>query len=257
MSSEDFDSEERIHSMLLSINNILHTAVLILSFSIWRERLMSSDRRRRQLQSVKSALNFECKSFRRIWVVFSHARSKNDDGVLVIMPSAKLYDLCLRRLFLSTAHKEILLQRTTFLQLPVGCLRDLLIYLSPDELERLDTIYHQRQIPTNDLWQRHFELVWSLSRDDKDAFDSIVDVPYKRLYFEYLFHDTQILQLVIYTHVQQRNLCKSVCDLSFLEHMQCNLSRDSIIYSSKRRLADDQAHLLVHWNQQWNIYVKR
>ena len=173
------------------------------------------------------------------------------------MPSGKLYDLCLRTFFRSAADKEILLRRSTFLQLPSDCLRDLLIYLSPDELERLDTIYHRRQISTNDLWRRHFELVWSLSRDDKDAYDSIVDVPYKRLYFEYLFHDTQILQLVIYTHLQQRNLAKSVCDLSFLEHVQYNLSRDSIIYCSKRRLTDDQEHLLVRWNQQWNIYVKR
>ena len=123
--------------MLHSINSILYTAVLILSFSIWRKRLMCCGLSRRQLQSVKSALNFECKSFRRIWVVFSHTWSKNDEGVLVIMPSAKLYDLCLRSLFRSTAHKQILLQRTTFLQLPVDCIRDLLIYLSPDELERL------------------------------------------------------------------------------------------------------------------------
>lgn len=168
------------------------------------------------------------------------------------MSVLKLYRICLEDLTkLSVFHPN------NFNQLPHSCLRDILPYLPPSELERLDFLYDRQSISINDLWRRHFELIWSLSRDDKDAYDSISDIPYKRLYFEYLFHDTQILQLGIYTHISQINRSKSILHLSFIEHVKYNLTRDSIIYCSKRRLVDENGNLLVHWNHQWNKYIKR
>ena len=79
---------------------------------------------------------------------------------------SKLYDLCLTGVLKNSF--------LNFNQLPNSCLRDLLPYLSPYELESLDLIYHQRNIPINDLWRRHFELIWSLSRDDKDSYESSI-----------------------------------------------------------------------------------
>ena len=168
------------------------------------------------------------------------------------MPVLRLYQLCLADLM-----KTSFFHPTSFNQLPQSCLRDILPYLTPLELERLDFLYDKRSISINDLWRRHFELIWSLSRDDKDSYDSIFDIPYKRLYFEYLFHDTQILQLGIYTHISPINQSKSILHLSFVEHLKYNLTRDSIIYCSKRRLADENGNLLVYWNHQWNKYIKR
>ncbi|CAF0735110.1 unnamed protein product [Rotaria sordida] len=168
------------------------------------------------------------------------------------MPILTLYEICLRDLF-----KNSYLNPNSLNQLPISCLRDILPYLSPYELERLDFIYYKRHIRTNDVWRRHFELIWSLSRDDKDSYESLLDIPYKRLYFEYLFHDTQILQLGIYTHISQINISKSIINLSFIEQIKYNLTRDSIIYCSKRRLSDDNQNLIVIWNHQWNKYIKR
>jgi hypothetical protein len=45
--------------------------------------------------------------------------------------------------------------------------------------------------------------------------------------------------------------------LSFVEHMKYNLTRDSIIYCSKRRLFDENENLVIHWDHQWNKYIKR
>ncbi|CAF3165913.1 unnamed protein product [Rotaria socialis] len=168
------------------------------------------------------------------------------------MPVVTLYDTCLRNVLKSSC-----LNRNNLKQLPISCLRDILPYLSPYELERFDFIYRIRHIQTNDLWRRHFELIWSISRDDKDSYESIFDIPYKRLYFEYLFHDTQILQLGIYIHISQINISKSIVNLSFIEHIKYNLTRDSIIYCSKRRLSDDNQSLAIIWNHQWNKYIKR
>ncbi|CAF2854659.1 unnamed protein product [Rotaria sp. Silwood2] len=168
------------------------------------------------------------------------------------MPILTLYEICLRDLL-----KNSSLNPTSLIQLPISCLRDILPYLSPYELERLEIIYHKRHIRTNDVWRRHFELIWSLSRDDKDSYESLLDIPYKRLYFEYLFHDTQILQLGIYTHISQINISKSIINLSFIEQIKYNLTRDSIIYCSKRRLLDDNQNLIIIWNYQWNKYIKR
>ncbi|CAF1558155.1 unnamed protein product [Rotaria magnacalcarata] len=168
------------------------------------------------------------------------------------MPVVTLYDICLRNVLTSSC-----LNRNNLKQLPISCLRDILPYLSPYELERFDFIYRIRCIQTNDLWRRHFELIWSISRDDKDSYESIFDIPYKRLYFEYLFHDTQILQLGIYTHIPQINLSKSIINLSFIEQIKYNLTRDSIVYCSKRRLSDDNKSLAIIWNHQWNKYIKR
>jgi hypothetical protein len=168
------------------------------------------------------------------------------------MTVLKLYEICLSGLF-----KNSFVNTNRFNELPVSCLRDILPYLTPYELERLDLIYRKRSIPINDLWRRHFELIWSLSRDDKDSYESIFDIPYQRLYFEYLFHDTQILQLGIYTHISQINQSKSILNLSFLEQMKYNLTRDSIIYCSKTRLAAENQNLIILWNHQWNKYIKR
>jgi hypothetical protein len=168
------------------------------------------------------------------------------------MPVGTLYDICLTSFL-----KNSVVNVNSFDELPVSCLRDILPYLSSYELERLDFIYNKKRIRTNDLWRRHFELIWSLSRDDKDSYESFVDIPYKRLYFEYLFHDTQILQLGIYTHISQINQSKSILHLSFIEQIKYNLTRDSIIYCSKRRLTDDNQNLLIIWNHQWNKYIKR
>ena len=114
------------------------------------------------------------------------------------MINIKLYNLCLINI-----SKNSFLNINSFDKIPVSCLRDILPYLSPYELERLDFIYNKKHILTNELWRRHFELIWSLTRDDKDSYESKFDIPYKRLYFEYLFHDTQILQLGIYVHISQ------------------------------------------------------
>lgn len=168
------------------------------------------------------------------------------------MPMKTLYDLCLRGLI-----NNSYLNSYSFNQLPSTCLRDLLPYLSPCELERLDFVYHERNIRTNDLWRRHFELIWSLSRDDKDSYESLFNIPYKRLYFEYLFHDTQILQLGIYAHISQVNISKSIINLSLIEQISYNLTRDTIIYCSKRRLSDENQNLIIVWNHQWNRYIKR
>ncbi|CAF3532680.1 unnamed protein product [Rotaria sp. Silwood1] len=168
------------------------------------------------------------------------------------MPILTLYEICLKDLL-----KNSCLNPNSLNQLPISCLRDILPYLSPCELERLDFIYYERHIRTNDVWRRHFELIWSLSRDDKDSYESLLDIPYKRLYFEYLFHDTQILQLGIYTHISQINISKSIINLSFIEQIKYNLTRDSIIYCSKRRLSDDNQNLIIIWNHQWNKYIKR
>ncbi len=168
------------------------------------------------------------------------------------MPIFTLYQICL-----SGLSKTSFVNLNSFNELPISCLHDILPYLSPYELERLDFIYNKRHIQINDLWRRHFELIWSLTRDDKDSYESILDIPYKRLYFEYLFHDTQILQLGIYAHISQINKSKSILHLSFIEHMKYNLTRDSIIYCSKRRLSDDNLHLIIIWNHQWNKYIKR
>ena len=94
------------------------------------------------------------------------------------MPSLKLYEICLIGLL-----EKNFLKSSNFNQLPSSCLRDILPYLSPCELERLDFIYTKRRIITNELWRRHFELIWSLSRDDKDSYESILDIPYKRPLF--------------------------------------------------------------------------
>ncbi len=161
------------------------------------------------------------------------------------MSVVKLYQICLSKI--SFFHANY------FLDLPLSCLYDILPYLSPLKLERLDK--HCRAI--NNLWRYHFELIWSLSRDDRDSYESISDIPYKRLYFEYLFHDTQILQLGIYTHIAPINQSKSIVNLSFVEHMKYNLTRDSIIYCSKRRLFDENENLVIHWDHQWNKYIKR
>jgi len=163
-----------------------------------------------------------------------------------------LYEICLTGLL-----KSSFLNSLSFNQLPNSCLRHILPYLSPYELEHLDLIYNKRHIPINDLWRRHFELIWSLSRDDKDSYESISTIPYKRLYFEYLFHDTQILQLGIYTHISQINQSKSIINLSFIEQIKYNLTRDSIIYCSKRRLSDENENLNINWNHQWDKYIKR
>ena len=163
-----------------------------------------------------------------------------------------LYEICLRGLL-----KSSFLNSISFNQLPNSCLRDILPYLSPYELEYLDFIYNKRHILIDDLWRRHFELIWTLSRDDKDSYESILHIPYKRLYFEYLFHDTQILQLGIYTHISQINLSKSIINLSLCEHIKYNLTRDSIIYCSKRRLSDENENLNIIWNHQWDKYIKR
>jgi len=168
------------------------------------------------------------------------------------MSVIKLYRICL-----SYLRKTPIENCNSFSQLPRTCLHDILPYLSPVELEHLDLIYQQRCIPVNDLWRRHFELIWSLSRDDKDAYESHFHIPYKRLYFEYLFHDTQILQLGIYAHISQLNLSKSIIHLSFIEHIQYDLTRDSIIYCSKRRITDENQNLIVVWNHRWNQYIKR
>jgi hypothetical protein len=173
------------------------------------------------------------------------------------MPILTLYELCLRGLFKSSTTQNSILNPTNCLELPLSCLCDLLPFLSPYELERLDFVYHTRQIPTNDLWRRHFELIWSLSRDDKDTYECISDIPYKRLYFEYLFHDTQILQLGIYTHISQLNKSKSILNLSFIEQIKYNITRDAIIYCSKRRLANENRNLISIWDHQWNKYIKR
>jgi len=168
------------------------------------------------------------------------------------MPIATLYQICL-----SSLSKTSFVNLNSFNELPISCLCDILPYLSPYELERLDLIYNKRYIPINDLWRHHFELIWSLTRDDKDSYESILDIPYKRLYFEYLFHDTQILQLAIYVHISQINKSKSILHLSFIEHIKYNLTRDSIIYCSKKRLSDDNQNLIIIWNHQWNKYIKR
>ena len=168
------------------------------------------------------------------------------------MSFVRLYEICLINL-----SKTSFVNINNFNRLSVSCLRDLLPYLSSYELERLDLIYHKKRILTNDLWRRHFELVWSLSRDDKDSYESKLDIPYKRLYFEYLFHDTQILQLGIYAHISQINQSKSVLHLSFGEQIKYNLTRNSIIYCSKRRLTDDNQNLIINWNHLWNKYIKR
>lgn len=170
----------------------------------------------------------------------------------LIMPVITLYEICLTGLL-----KNSCLNLSNVDQLPISCLRDILPYLSPYELERLDLIYYQRHIRTNDLWRHHFELIWSLSRDDRDSYESLLDIPYKRLYFEYLFHDTQILQLGIYTHILQIDKSKSIINLSLIEQIRYNLTRDSIVYCSKRRLLDDNQDLVIIWNHQWNKYIKR
>jgi len=161
----------------------------------------------------------------------------------------KLYQICLSKISFFNSNN--------FIELPLSCLYDILPYLSPTELEHLDFLSNKRCISINNLWRHHFELIWSLSRDDKDSYDSMFDIPYKRLYFEYLFHDTQILQLGIYTHISQINQSKSIVNLSLIEHMKYNLTRDSIIYCSKRRLIVENENLIIHWNHQWNKYIKR
>lgn len=163
-----------------------------------------------------------------------------------------LYQICLSNFFENSS-----INLNNFSQLPNSCLQDILPYLSPYELERLDLIYKEKNISLNDLWRRHFELIWSLSRDDKDSYESIFHIPYKRLYFEYLFHDTQILQLGIYTHIIQINQSKSILYLSFIEHMKYNLTRDSIIYCSKKRLINENEYLNIIWNHKWNKYIQR
>ena len=168
------------------------------------------------------------------------------------MTILKLYEICLTNL-----SKNSFLNINSFDQIPVSCLRDILPYLSPYELERLDLIYNKKHILTNDLWRRHFELIWSLTRDDKDSYESRLDIPYKRLYFEHLFHDTQILQLGIYAHISQINKSESILHLSFIQQIKYNLTRDSIVYCSKRRLTDENQNLIIIWNHQWNKYIKR
>lgn len=168
------------------------------------------------------------------------------------MSISTLYQICL-----SNFLEKSFLNLNNFNQLPKTCLKDILPYLSPYELERLDIIYKEKHISLNDLWRRHFELIWSLSRDDKDSYESIFNIPYKRLYFEYLFHDTQILQLGIYTHIREKNQSKSIISVSLIEHIKYNLTRDSIIYCSKRKLLDENENLTIIWNQQWNKYIKR
>ena len=168
------------------------------------------------------------------------------------MPALTLYEICLVNVLETSCLSPI-----SCTQLPISCLRDMLPNLSPYELERLDLVYRQRRIRTNDLWRHHFELIWSLSRDDKDSYESLFDIPYKRLYFEYLFHDTQILQLGIYTYISEINKSKSIINLSFVEQLKYNLTRDSVIYCSKKRLADDQQNLGIIWNRRWNKYIKR
>ena len=168
-----------------------------------------------------------------------------------------LYELCLTSVYRSAATNTSLLHTTNLILLPSSCLCHLLVYFSPNELERLDEIYEQRSISTDDLWRRHFELIWSLSRDDRDAYESIADIPYKRLYFEYLFHDTQILQLGIYTHIQALNQSRSIVDVSYLDCLKYDLTRDSVIYCSKRRLTDEQRNLTLTWNKAWNKYIQR
>jgi hypothetical protein len=169
----------------------------------------------------------------------------------------RLYQLCLKYFSRNSNINDHLLNRDHVIELPLVCLRDLLIILTPKQLEHLDRIYQQRHISTNDIWRRHFELIWSLSRDDRETYASPVDIPYKRLYFEYLFHDTQILQLGIYTYIQTINISKSIIDISYDEQIEFNLNRDSIVYCSKRRLINEQHHLVIDWNHQWNIYVQR
>ncbi|CAF3878775.1 unnamed protein product [Adineta steineri] len=168
------------------------------------------------------------------------------------MSVIKLYEICLIDLL-----KNSFLNLNNFNQLPNSCLRDILPYLSPYKLEYLDHIYYKRGISINDFWRHHFELIWSLSRDDKDSYESLINIPYKRLYFEYLFHDTQILQLGIYTHILQINQSKSILNLTYFEQMKYNLTRDSIIYCSKKRLLDENQNLIIIWNHQWNKYIKR
>ena len=166
-----------------------------------------------------------------------------------------LYKLCLKKFF---RHKTNLLDQIDFFHLPKLCLEDLLIYFSPIELERFDSFYVERRISINQLWRHHFQLIWSLSRDDKNAYESNLEIPYKRLYFEYLFHDTEILQLTIYTEFPSIDRAQSIVNISLFEQIDFKLTRDSIIYSSKRRFYQGhRKHLLISWNQRWNQYVHR
>lgn len=175
-------------------------------------------------------------------------------SLLSISMFKSLYQICLKK---TAEQKTDLFFRHNFCTLPRVCRRDLLIYFTPKELEYLQRVEQLNEIGLTELWRRHFELIWSLSRDDKEIYQIRGDVPYQRLFFEYLFHDTQILQLSIYTHLHSINRSKSILDLSFLDHLQYNLSRDSIIYSSKRRLNPEQKELMIEWNTEWNIYLKR
>lgn len=166
------------------------------------------------------------------------------------MTIGKLYKLCLKRFFQS---KTILLDQIDFIRLPRVCVKDFLVFFSPIELERFDEIFREKFISTDEVWRRHFDLIWSLSRDDKERFQSTFDIPYKRLYFEYLFHDTEILQLTIYTEVHS----KSIVDISLYEKVSFDLNRDSIVYSSKKRFETERENFVIRWNQRWNRYIER